>query len=244
MFSRWPRNLQPLAGRRDVVGGALALGLHEHRQLDVVVAVPRRERLEQLEPLASRARRRPRRRAPSSGGARKPDSPGSKPAAGRSSPTGGSRRDALARVVGDRVGERVELERAGEGVGDDHVGRRDERLGVGVAVVALREVAVVAVDDRVDLRRVEVGALPLADARAAGVGEHLAADRLEVGEEPVALDRGPHLLGAGRDEQLRLGPEALGRRLPGDRRGAGDVLVGRVRARADEGATTSRWGRR
>src|SRR4051812_48723220 len=45
---------QPLAGGRDVVGGALALGLHQHGQLDVVLAVPRRERLEQLQALAVR----------------------------------------------------------------------------------------------------------------------------------------------------------------------------------------------
>src|SRR5439155_20038469 len=32
---------QPLAGGRDVVGGALALRLHQHGELDVVVSVPR-----------------------------------------------------------------------------------------------------------------------------------------------------------------------------------------------------------
>ena len=34
--------LEPLAGGRDVVGRALALGLHQDRQVEVVVAVPRR----------------------------------------------------------------------------------------------------------------------------------------------------------------------------------------------------------
>ena len=116
---------------------------------------------------------------------------------------------------------------------DDGVGARDEAQGVGVAVVPLREVAVVAVDDRVRLRGVEVGAVPLADARAAGVGQHRAADRLEVGEEAVALDGGARLLGAGRDQELRLHPQPLGRGLPGDRGRTGDVLVGAVRARAD-----------
>ena len=41
-----------------------------------------------------------------------------------------------------------------------------------------------------------VRARPLADARTAGVGEHGGADRLEVGEQAVALDRRPDLLGA------------------------------------------------
>ena len=42
----------------------------------------------------------------------------------------------------------------------------------------------------------DVVALPLADARPARVGEHGRADRLEVGEQAVALDRRAHLLGA------------------------------------------------
>jgi hypothetical protein len=65
------------------------------------------------------------------------------------------------------------------------------------------------------------------------------ADRLEVGEQAVALDRGADLLGARRDQQLGLGGEALGRGLAGDRRGAGDVLVGGVGARADQAAEIS-----
>ena len=53
-------------------------------------------------------------------------------------------------------------------------------------------------DDTIVLRLalLDVVALPLADARAARVGEHGRADRLEVGEQAVALDRGAHLLGA------------------------------------------------
>ena len=47
--------LQPRPGRRDVVGRALALGLHQHRQGEVVGSVPRRERLEQLQAVTRRA---------------------------------------------------------------------------------------------------------------------------------------------------------------------------------------------
>ena len=43
---------EPDAGRRDVVGGRLALGLHENGQLEKILAVPPRERLQELEPLA------------------------------------------------------------------------------------------------------------------------------------------------------------------------------------------------
>ena len=52
-----PAVLQPRSGRRDVVGRALALRLHEQREVAVVLAVPRRERLEQLQTVAGRADR-------------------------------------------------------------------------------------------------------------------------------------------------------------------------------------------
>src|SRR5690606_462961 len=88
--------------------------------------------------------------------------------------------------------------------------------------------------DGVELGGVEVGAVPLTDAGPAGVGQHRAPDRLEVGQQPVALDGGAGLLGAGGDHQLHLGPQPLGRRLPGDGGGPGDVLVGAVGAGADQ----------
>ena len=80
-----------------------------------------------------------------------------------------------------------------------------------------------------------LGPVPLADARPTGVGQHGGADGLEVGEQSVALDGGPDLLGAGRDEERGLGPQPVGRGLPGDGGGPGHVLVGRVGARADQG---------
>ena len=225
--------LEPGAGRRDVVGGALALRLEQDRQLDVVLAVPGLEGLEELEPVAVRVDHDLDARSVGGGGlerllARVEARVGERLADGR------VEAHLLAGVVGERVGAGVEVERARQRQRDDRVRAGDEAERVGVAVVALREVAVVAVHDRVQLRRVEVGAVPLPDAGTAGVGEHGAADGLEVGEEPVALDGGARLLGAGRDQELRLGAQPLGRRLAGDRRGAGDVLVGAVGARADQ----------
>ena len=187
--------LEPRAGRRDVVGGALALGLEQDRQLDVVLAVPRLEGVEQLEAVALgwTTTSTPE---PSAGGGLEGLLAGVEAGVGEGLADGRVEAHLLAGVVGERVGARVEVERAGQRQGDDRVGAGDEAQRVGVAVVALREVAVVAVDDRVQLRRVEVGAVPLADARAAGVGEHRAADGLEVGEQAVALDGGADLLGA------------------------------------------------
>ncbi len=63
-----------------------------------------------------------------------------------------------------------------------------------------------------------VGAVPLADAGPAGVGQHDGAERLEVGEQTVAVDRGAHLLGAGGDHELGLDLEAFGCRLASDAR--------------------------
>ena len=77
MFSRWPRYLShgPAAEMWSVVH--LPLAFISTGRLDVVLAVPRRERLEQLQPVAGRADldldagRRP------SGGAVNVSSPGS-----------------------------------------------------------------------------------------------------------------------------------------------------------------------
>ena len=46
---------EPLARGGDVVGRALALSLHQDRQIDVVLSVPRWERLEKLQTIARRA---------------------------------------------------------------------------------------------------------------------------------------------------------------------------------------------
>ena len=207
---------EPRAGRRDVVGGALALGLHQHGQLAVVLAVPRRERLEQLQPVARRADHHLDVAEPSSGGGGERVVAGVVTLLRQHLADRRFEADLAAVGRGERVGGRVEVEAAGERERDHRVGRVTNAERVGRAVVALREVAVVRVDDRVRLPGDARRARPLADARPAGVGEHGGADRLEIGEQPVAFDRGPDLLGARRDEQLGLRLQARGRR-PGGR---------------------------
>ena len=73
-------------------------------------------------------------------------------------------------------------------------------MGRGVAVVALGEVPVVAGDYGVGDPVVEVLTVPLADTGPISVGQHLGAQRLEVGQQAVSLDGGPDLLGARGDE--------------------------------------------
>ena len=215
MFSRWPRYFShgPAAEMWSVVH--LPWAFISTGRLEVVLAVPRRERLEQLQAVAGRA--------------------DDDLDAGAVLRRGGER--VLARVVaavgehladrrvepdlgavgrGQRVGRRVEVEPPGQGQRHHRVRRRHEAERLRRAVVALREVAVVRVDDRVRLPGDRLRPRPLPDARAAGVGQHGGADGLEVGEQPVALDRRPDLLRAGRDEQLDLRPSAPSPR-PGGR---------------------------
>ena len=88
-------------------------------------------------------------------------------------------------------------------------------------------------DDRVFLALV-LAPVPLADARAAGVGEHGAADLLELRGDAVARDGRRDELGAGRDHEGRRGLEAVRLRLTSNRRHAAHVLERRVGARADQ----------
>lgn len=65
---------------------------------------------------------------------------------------------------GNRVGEGVEGEGASVGEGGSELGRGDEGMGGGVAVLATDEVAIEGRDDGVLLAVFEVATLPLPDA--------------------------------------------------------------------------------
>ena len=153
--------LQPRSGHRDVVGGALALGLHQDRQVEVVLAVPRGERLEQLEAVRGGGDLRPRPPQPSAGGATKRVLAGVE-ARARAAP----RRRARARrtcspasLVSVSVsGSKSSVPASARATTVS--GEVDEGQGVGRAVVALREVAVVAGDDGVGVAVVHVRSAP------------------------------------------------------------------------------------
>ena len=209
---------QPRPGGRDVVGGALADRLHQHLQPGEVVAVPRRERLEQLEPLGVGRRRRRRPIDGSSAGgleaglagvealgraARRPTAARAAPRCRRRAVTGSCTKSTSSRPV-----SAIAVTVSGEPMNDSVAALPSLRAGK----LRLNDETIV-----LRLARLDVVALPLPDARAARVGEHGRADRLEVGEQAVALDRGAHLLGARRDEQRRLHPQAGGA-APGARR--------------------------
>ena len=78
-------------------------------------------------------------------------------------------------AVGGRqlVGARVKVEPAGQRQRRRQLGRRDEAVRRRIGVVARRKVAVVRRHDRVLLALLHVLPVPLADARAARVRQHL-----------------------------------------------------------------------
>ena len=157
-----------------------------------------------------------------------------KPWLGSSSPSRRVQLDLLAGRVDQSVGQRVEVQPAGQGQGGHDLGRGDEAVRAGVGVVAAGEVAVEAVDDAVLLALCHVGAPPLADARAAGVGHDAGAHGLQDAQLAVALHGGADLLGAGVDQELHLGGQPLGHGLAGHVGRAAHVLVGGVGAGADQ----------
>ncbi|CAB4607989.1 unannotated protein [freshwater metagenome] len=150
-------------------------------------------------------------------------------------------RNLFAGGVGERVGGGIEIDASGQRHGDDGFRRRDEREGRCESVVALREVAVVGGDDDVGVAFLDIAARPLADARTTCIGENGRPDLFEIGEKAVALDGGADLFGTGGHEKRSLGAKAVLRCEAGDGGGAADVLVGGVRAGADEGRRDLHW---
>ena len=172
---------QPRSSHRDVVGGALALRLDEDRQVGDVLTVPCREWSQQLESVAGRrhgdlhaaaVRRRCLERLFT----------GIEAVGRQLLARSDGEADLLAGIVGERVVGRVEVEATGNGQGHHRLGRGDEGMRGRIAVVALREVPVVAGDDGVRNAVLHVLAVPLANAGPAGVGQHLGAECLEVGQ--------------------------------------------------------------
>ena len=137
-------------------------------------------------------------------------------------------------LVGERIGQGVELHAAADRHGGDDLRTGHEAAGLGVAVVAFGEVAVKAGDDRVGAVGVVGVAGPLSDAGSAGVGQHDPTDVFELLKLSVALYGKADLLRAGSDGKLTLHLQPLLFRLAGQTSGAVQVFVARVGATADE----------
>jgi hypothetical protein len=225
--------LEPGTGHGDVISGGLALGLDEDREILGILAVPRLEGGKDLETV---------------GGGGDIDSDtgtvlggslvsvlAGVVAANGETVTGGRRElELLAVLVLEGVGEGVEVEGAGNGQGDDHVGRGDEGVGSGVTVVSASEVTVVGGDDRVGGALLDIASVPLTNARTASVGEDHTTELLEGLELTVTLNGGTNLLRTGGDSEGSLGLDTVVEGITGNGGSAGHILVRGVGARADQ----------
>ena len=225
--------LEPGTRHGDVVGGALAESLDQHRAVDVVLSVPLIKRLEKLETLGLGVDVDCHAASVSLGSLE--DGIVDIPAARRNGGTAfGDLKAELTAVGGGKgVGVGVEVEPAGERQHGHQLRARDKRVRVGVSVVALGKVAIVGGDNRVLHPRGHL-ALPLADARAARLGKDSRAGVLEVFDEAILLDVHLHRPGARGDEERDLVLESRGERLAGEVGAFRHVLVGAVGARPDE----------
>ena len=189
-----------------MVGGALAFGFHQDGQFHIVVAIPRGERLEQLQSIAGGRHAHHYARAIGWWGSKRVFA-GFVAIGGQHFAHGGCQ--AHQRAIGgrQRVGGGVEIQPASQGECEHRVGARHKRQRVGRAVVAFGEVAVKRVHDGVWLVGDRRGAIPLADARAARIGQHRGANGFEVGQDAVAFDRGANLLRPRRNQQLGFGAQ-------------------------------------
>lgn len=225
--------LQPRASHGDVISGGLTLTLDQDGHVEGILAIPLSEASENLETIGGRGDIDGDLGA--IGGGSLVGVTASIVAAAGKTVTGGSLElELLAVLVLEGVGEGVEVESTGNGHGDDQIGRRNERVGGGVGVVTASEVTVVRGDDRVGLTLLHVLAVPLTNARSAGVGEDDTAELLEGLELTITGDGGANLLGTGGDGEQRLGLDTVVNGVLGDGSSAGHILVGGVGARTDQ----------
>lgn len=225
--------LEPGTGHGDVISGGLALGLDQDREILGVLAIPRREGLEDLETVRARGDldlngSTVGRRSLVGILTRIESSVGETLSARR------SEEELVAILVLQLIGERVKVEGASNGHGNNKIGGCDERVGGGVAVVATSEVTVVGREDRVGLTLLDIPAIPLTDAGTASVGEDDTTELLESLELPIAGNGGANLLGTRGDNEGRLGLEAVVKSITGDRGTARHILVRGVGAGADQ----------
>ena len=213
---------QPLAPRGDVVGRALALGLDQDGQAHEVLAVPSRERFEQLDALGVGAH------LDFDLGIVRADAVGQirHEALHRQFGTGRSlefdRRALSGRV---RTLHGVERQIAVDSHGHHDFGRSEEGVRLSAAVVAALEVAVERFDDRVLLARITDRTLPLTDAGTAGGCKNGGVELFKHVEDAVAFERLVYAHRTRDDHDGGLHLDAVVESLLGDRSGAREVFV-------------------
>lgn len=115
-----------------------------------------------------------------------------------------------------------------------HLRGRDKGMGLRVCIIATGEIAVIRCYDRVLITLFDIVALPLSDARAAGVGQYSSAHLLKNAHEVVSLNCGANLLRAGSNDETAIGLNSVFQRLPSDGSSARHVFIRGIGAASDE----------
>ncbi len=225
--------LEPWASHGDVVSGGLALTLDQDWDVSGILAVPLLESGKELQAVTAGRDGNADAAAISRGGLVGVTA-GVVTPVGKTVTGGGLELELLAILVLEGVGKRVEVEGTSNAQGNNKVGRRDEGVGGRVGVVTTGEVTVVGRDDRVGFALLDVLAIPLTDARTAGVGKDDTTEFLKSLKLAIALDGSTDLLGTGSNSEERLRLQTVVDSVLGDGGSTGHVLVRRVGARADQ----------
>jgi len=227
--------LEPRASLADVIGGALATDLDKDGAVDEILVVPCGEGLERSKTLAALLEGN--------------DDLGailsrslihvltSSIATSRKSRAHRRSQEPLLAVSADElVLARIEGEAATESKSSHDCRRADEGVSLLVAISTSNKVAVVSVQDGVLGARlgVNVGTLPLADARTASIGKNNTTDSAEDVSDAVTLDGGADLLGSRADVELGLDLGSVLLALLADLSSARKILIAAVGAAADE----------
>ena len=230
---------QPGSSGRDVIGGALALDLHEDDHALKILAVPGLERFEQLQAQRFGVDVDLDGRRVAGGLVRLLTSVES--ARGELVSEGVAQHELLAVGTDQFRSARIEIQGSGQGQRSRQFGGGDEAVSGGVGVVTGREVAVVRRDDRVLLALLHVLTVPLTDAGTASVGQNGSAELAQRRSDAVAFDGGADLFRSGRDVEGCLGLQSVVQSLAGDAGAATHVFVARVGAAANQRHLDVQW---
>ena len=225
--------LEPWASHGDVISSSLALALDQDRNASGILAVPRLESSEELKTV-TRGGNGNLDTAAVGGRSLVGVAAGVVATAGETVTSRGLKLELLAILVLKSVGEGVEVESTSNAQSNDKVGGSDESVGSRVGIVTTSEVTVVRRDNGVGGTLLDILAVPLSNARTAGVGEDDTTELLKGLELTVTLNGSANLLGTRSNSEDRLGLQTVVESILGDGSSTRHILVRRVGARANQ----------
>lgn len=138
-------------------------------------------------------------------------------------------------IITNKFGSaRIEIQGSGQSESGGQFRGGDETVSGGVGVVTSGKVTVVRCDDGVLVAFLDVLAIPLTDARSAGVGQNGSAELAKCLGDAVAFDGGADLFGSRGDVEGRLGFQPVVQGFAGDTGAATHVFVAGVGAATNQ----------